>query len=220
MPGGLVTVMLVDSQDLVRRGCLDALAAEPSIEVVAAEKDGAHAIASARRLYPDVVVTDSPLPDYPTPIDAHRLVRELAEDDRGVIVFTNVQDDELFWQTLRAGARGFLLKEATSRQLVDAVYEVSQGNAIVCPVMTRRLLDGLSTKRRDPSPNRDVELSALSRREVEVLSGIARGRSNLEIAHELNLADATVKSHVSRILGKLGFNNRVQAALFAYQRQL
>jgi DNA-binding NarL/FixJ family response regulator len=220
MPGGVVTVMLVDTQDLVRRGCLDALAAEPAIEVVAAEKDGAHAIASARRLDPHVVVMDSPLPDFPMPFDAHRLIRELAGHNRGVIVLTNVDHDELLWETLRAGARGFLLKEATSRQLVEAVTEVSEGNAIICPSMTGRLLDSLRIDRPESSANRDKALSALSHREVEVLGGIAKGRSNHQIAHDLNLADATVKSHVSKILTKMGFDNRVQAALFAYQMRI
>lgn len=133
MSGAVITVMLVDSQDLVRRGCLDALSAEPHIEVVAAEGEGAHALASAQRLYPDVVLLDSPLPDFPAPMDACRLIRLLEAHTCSVIVFTNAADDELLWETLQAGARGFLLEEATSRQLVEAVTEVFRGNAVVCP---------------------------------------------------------------------------------------
>jgi DNA-binding NarL/FixJ family response regulator len=212
----VIRVLLADDQDLVREGLRMMLDAEEDITVVGEAADGAQALAEARRLDPDVVVMDVRMPK----VDGIEATERLAQtgSQARVLVLTTFDLDEYVYRALRAGASGFLLKDATREQLAAAVRTVAAGDSLLAPPITRRLIEDYC---RGPEPGGVPEaVSALSERELDVLRRIARGRSNAEIAAELVLSEATVKSHVARILDKLDLRDRTQVIVFAYESGL
>ncbi|WP_246633201.1 response regulator [Pseudonocardia nigra] len=200
----------------MRMGLRMVLDAQEDIDVVGEVSDGAAAVAATDRLRPDVVLMDVRMPV----LDGVEATRRITgAGSARVLVMTTFDLDEYVFAALRGGASGFLLKDAPPAELVSAIRAVAAGDAVVSPRVTRRLLDrfvsGAGEPRTDPSV-----LEALSDREREVLMLVARGRSNAEIAHELHLSHATVKSHVGRVLTKLGLRDRVQAVVLAYETGL
>ncbi|MEV5893817.1 response regulator transcription factor [Nonomuraea fuscirosea] len=212
-------VIIADDQALVRTGFRMILAAD-GIEVTAEAADGAEAVEAARRTRPDVVLMDIRMPRMDG-IEATR--RILADDAAGgirVLILTTYDLDHYVYTALTAGASGFLLKDVTPEHLVAAVTLVRTGDALLAPTITRRLVERFA--RQDdispPTPHRD--LSELTARELEVLRLLATGLSNVELAERLHLSPATVKTHVARILAKLGLRDRVQAVVLAYETGL
>uniref|UniRef100_A0AAU3ICI7 Response regulator transcription factor n=1 Tax=Streptomyces sp. NBC_01393 TaxID=2903851 RepID=A0AAU3ICI7_9ACTN len=211
-------VMLVDNEDLVRRGFRQALGEAPDITVVADTRVGEEALRVAELRRPQVVLVDAEC----------EFIRRLAQPlgtavpgvAPGIIVLTSNALDSHLLGSLKAGARGFLLKSASQDELVSAVRAVADGAAFLCPTMTRRLIDRFEILPPPHERSHAVALASLSSRETQVLCGMAMGRSNQEIAHELHVTLATVKSHVSRILAKLELPNRMHAALMAQRSGL
>ncbi len=211
-----ISVLIADDQPLMRSGLAMCLAGEPDIEVVGEAADGESAVALAARLHPDTVIMDVRMPRMDG-IAATRLLRSKGSGPRPrVLMVTTFHLDEYVLEALRAGASGFLLKDATSAELINAVRVVAAGEALLAPAVTRRLLDAyahrLPTAPHSPSP-----LSSLTPREVAVLTLIARGRANTEIAAELHLAESSVKTHVGHLLSKLQVADRVQLVILAYE---
>lgn len=209
-----ITVLVVDDQELMRVGLKMVLGAHPDIEVVGEADNGATAVARAAELTPDVVLMDVRMPV----VDGVTATGRILEADHGarVLVMTTFDLDEHALGALRAGASGFLLKDTPPEDLVSAIRSVAAGDAVVSPKVTKRLLDRLIAE--EPTPSRDPEiLEVLTAREREVLEQIAAGRSNAEIAGQLFLSEATVKTHVGRVLTKLGLRDRVQAVVLAYE---
>jgi DNA-binding NarL/FixJ family response regulator len=214
-----VRVVLADDEQLLRVGFRMILDAHGDFDVVAEAADGRAAIEAARSQLPDVVVMDVRMPGLDGIAATETIVRELPQVR--VLILTTFDLDEYAFAGLRAGASGFLLKNAPPDELVAAIHTVAAGDAVVAPRITRRLLDTFA--RRMPTPaqaSRDERLAQLTGREYEVLQAIASGQSNSEIAVSFNLSEATVKSHISRILTKLGLRDRVQAVIFAYETKL
>jgi DNA-binding NarL/FixJ family response regulator len=208
-----IKVLIADDQALVRTGFRKILESEPDLEVVAEAADGGEAVETGLLLRPDVVLMDIRMPR----LDGLEATRRLAGKTR-VLVLTTFDLNEYVYEALRAGASGFLLKDAPADQLVTAIRVVAAGEALLAPSITRRLIEEFA--RRPRSNARPAELEALSPRELEVLRLVARGLSNAEIASELYVGDATVKTHVSRILQKLNLRDRVQAVVLAYESGL
>jgi DNA-binding NarL/FixJ family response regulator len=208
-----IKVLIADDQALVRTGFRKILESEPDLEVVGEAGDGGEAVDAALLLRPDVVLMDIRMPR----LDGLEATRRLAGKTR-VLVLTTFDLNEYVYEALRAGASGFLLKDAPADQLVTAIRVVAAGEALLAPSITRRLIEEFA--RRPPSDARPAELEALSPRELDVLRLVARGLSNAEIASELYVGDATVKTHVSRILQKLALRDRVQAVVLAYESGL
>lgn len=211
-----VSVLLVDDQDMVRAGFRLLLEAEPDVDVVGEAGDGRQAIDETRRLRPDVVLMDIQMPG----MDGIEATRELslADDPARVVMLTTFERDDYVFEALRAGASGFLLKNAPPEDLVEAIHVVAGGDALLAPSITRRVCEQFATQ--GIVPSRVHELDGLTEREREVLVLIARGLSNGEIAQRLFLGEATVKTHVSRTLAKLGLRDRVQAVVTAYETGL
>jgi DNA-binding NarL/FixJ family response regulator len=212
----VIRVLLADDQALVRAGFRMILGAEPGIEVVGEAADGAEAVALASELDPDVVLMDVRMPG----LDGIEATRRLGQAGIGarVLVLTTFDLDEYVYAAVRAGASGFLLKDAPREQLVTAVRTVARGEALLAPAITQRLIERFIAR---PAPARVAPaLSELSAREVEVLRLLARGLSNAEIAAALFLGEATVKTHLARIFAKLDLRDRVQAVVFAYESGL
>jgi DNA-binding NarL/FixJ family response regulator len=213
-------VLLVDDQPLLRTGFRMILSAEADLTVVGEAGDGASAVELARRLRPDVVLMDIRMPGT----DGIQATRALAgpgvEEPIKVLILTTFGLDEYVVESLRAGASGFLLKDAPPEDLVDAIRIVAAGEALLAPSVTRRLLDRVAS--RLPPANEDTipALSQLTERELEVLKLMARGLSNAEIAEKLVVSETTVKTHVSRVLAKLDLRDRVQAVILAYETGL
>jgi DNA-binding NarL/FixJ family response regulator len=215
-----VRVLVADDQALVRAGLRMLLAAQPDLEVVGEAADGADAIAEAGRLAPDVVLMDVRMPGLDGVAATRRLVESgvVGPEGAAVLVLTTFGLDEVVRDALAAGASGFLLKDADPEVLVRAVRDVAAGDAVLDPAVTRQVLAGLGPR---PGPARDpAVLAALTAREAAVLAQLALGRSNAEIAAHLEVTSETVKSHVKRLLAKLGLANRVQAAVVAYETGL
>ena len=214
-----VRVLLADDQAMVRTGFRMILELEEDIEVVGEAQDGAEAIAAARRAHPDVIVMDVRMPRVDGLEATRRLVTELDPAPR-VLVVTTFDEDEPVYEALRAGAAGFLLKNAPPEQLVDAVRTVAGGDGLLAPEVTRRVIEEFA--RRSPAPASPAAdaLSELTDRELEVLRLMARGLSNAQIADRLVISPGTAKTHVGRILMKLGLGNRVQAVVLAYETGL
>ncbi|MFE3186584.1 response regulator [Streptomyces violascens] len=216
-----IKVLIVDDQMMVREGFSVLLGAQPDIEVVGEAVDGREAVAQVRALRPDVVLMDIRMPGM-NGIDATREI--VASDDSSkVLVLTTFDLDEYVYQALRAGASGFLLKDASARQLAEGVRVVASGEALLAPSVTRRLINEFArvvpVQRAGASvPAGQVE--ELTDRETEVLVLIAQGLSNQEIADRLVVAESTIKTHVSRVLVKLGLRDRTQAAVYAYETRL
>ena len=213
-----IRVLIVDDQALIRTGFRMILGAEEDIEVVGEAADGDQGIDSARRLRPDVVLMDIRMPRLDGIEATRRVLADAAADGRDarVLILTTFDVDEYVYDALRAGASGFLLKDAPPEQLVAAIRVIAQGEALLAPSVTRRLIEDFATGPRasaEPVPGMDE----VTPRELEVFRLIARGMSNAEIAAELVVSEATVKTHVARLLMKLGVRDRVQAVVLAYQ---
>ena len=208
---------MVDDQEMVREGFSALLAAQEDIEVVGSAGDGVAAVAAVRRLLPDVVLMDIRMPE----LDGLAATRLLAAEPHPVkvLVLTTFDLDDYVYEALRAGASGFLLKHAPARELLDAVRVVARGEALLAPSITKRLIEDF-VKSQPGQGVRPRELTALTERETEVLRLIAQGLSNVEIAGHLFVAEQTVKTHVSRVLMKLGLRDRAQAVIAAYESGL
>jgi DNA-binding NarL/FixJ family response regulator len=210
-------VLIVDDQMMVREGFSVLLNAQQDIEVVGEAVDGFGAIEQVAALRPDVVLMDIRMPG----LNGLEATREIMAADAGarVLVLTTFDLDEYVYQALRAGASGFLLKDASARQLADAVRIVADGEALLAPTVTKRLIAEFSRLGAPRSPSQE-RVGELTERETEVLVLVAQGLSNAEIAAHLIVAESTVKTHVSRVLVKLGLRDRTQAAVFAYEARL
>ncbi|GAA1729046.1 response regulator [Streptomyces yatensis] len=215
-----IRVLIADDQMMVRQGFTVLLNAEPDIEVVGQAVDGADAIEQVAELAPDVVLMDIRMPGVGG-IEATRRLTEPAGATVKILVLTTFDLDEYVYEALRAGASGFLLKDASADELAHAVRVVAAGDALLAPNITKRLIGEFSrvSAAAPRGPLRD-RVGALTERETEVLTLIAQGLSNAEIAARLVVAEQTVKTHVSRILFKLGLRDRTQAAVFAYETGL
>ena len=212
----MIRVLLADDQALVRAGFRMILRAEPGIEVVGEAGDGAAAADAARDLRPDVVLMDIRMPGVDGIEATRRIVRDTTSPR--VLVLTTFDLDEYVFGALRAGASGFLLKDAPEDQLISAIRVVSAGGSLFAPSVTRRLIEDFA--RRDGARPAPPDLAGLTAREAGVLRLIARGRSNAEIAAELVVSEHTVKTHVASILRKLGLRDRTQAVVVAYESGL
>ena len=208
-----IRVLLADDQTLVRSGFRMILRAEPDIAVVGEAADGAEAIARARELGPDVVLMDVRMPNVDG-IEATRQIMDGSEHAPRVLVLTTFDLDEYVFEALRAGASGFLLKDAPEEQLVSGIRIVAGGASLFAPAVTRRLIERFAGAE-PPAP--PPALRELTPRELEVLRLVARGLSNAEIAAELVLSEHTAKTHVAHILDKLDLRDRVQAVVLAYE---
>ena len=216
----MIRVLLVDDQSLLRMGFRLILEAEPDIEVVGEAGDGASGVSMASALHPDVVLMDVRMPG----MDGIKATTSIiAADPAGkVLILTTFDLDQYVFAGLKAGASGFLLKDAPPAELLAAIRTVAGGDAVLAPTTTRRLIDQFARLLPDPGKqhDRDAVLSKLTERERTVFAELAAGRSNREIASELHLSEGTVKIHVGRILTKLGLRDRVQAVVLAYESGL
>jgi DNA-binding NarL/FixJ family response regulator len=213
-------VLLVDDQPLLRTGFRMILSAESDLQVVGEAGDGASAVELARKLRPDVVLMDIRMPG----MDGIQATRALAgpgvEDPIKVLILTTFGLDEYVVESLRAGASGFLLKDAPAEDLVEAIKVVAAGEALLAPSVTRRLLDRVASRLPPATDDALPAFAELTDREMEVLKLMARGLSNAEIADKLVVSETTVKTHVARVLGKLDLRDRVQAVILAYETGL
>lgn len=210
-----ITVVLADDQDLVRRGFRMILESEPGITVVGEARDGDEAVREVTRLRPDVVCMDVQMPGT----DGLEAARRIARLDvpTAVLVLTTFDRDDYLFAALRAGASGFLLKTTSPEKLIEAVQVVAAGDALLAPDVTKRVIQRFASGDVSvPHPG----LAALTEREAEVLALLGRGMSNAEIASALYLGEATVKTHVSKVLQKLDLRDRVHAAVFAHENGL
>jgi DNA-binding NarL/FixJ family response regulator len=212
-----IRVVVADDQGMVRSGFSVLLNAQPDIEVAGEARNGQEAIASATELSPDVILMDVRMPVLDG-LQATRAISALPDPPK-VLVLTTFDLDDYVYEALRAGASGFLLKDASARELADAVRLVAAGDALLAPGVTRRLIAEFARLGAPRSPGRR-QLDGLTERESEVLALVARGLSNAEIAGQLVVAEQTVKTHVSRILMKLGLRDRTQAVVLAYETGL
>lgn len=208
----MIRVVVVDDQALVRAGLTAILQTQPDIEVVGEAVDGATGVLLVERLEPDVVLLDVRMPK----LDGIEAARRLRDQACRIVMLTTFDLDEHVYAAMRAGASGFLLKDAPPELLVEAVRSAARGDALLAPAITRRLVEEF-VRRPPPGRTTPERLSPLTPREVEVLSEIAHGRSNTEIASRLFLSEATVKTHVTRLLTKLHLRDRSQAVVLAYE---
>jgi DNA-binding NarL/FixJ family response regulator len=215
--GVLIRIVLVDDQELVRAGFRMVLDAQPDMQVVGEAGDGLGAIDLARRLHADVMVMDARMPRLDG-VEATRRIRQAGDLPR-VLMLTTFDLDEYAFAALKAGASGFLLKDVPPAELLFAIRAVHSGDSVVAPSTTRRLIDQFAglLPGGEANPN---ELAELTDREREVLTLVAQGLSNAEIAQRLFVSEATVKTHVGRVLAKLGLRDRVQAVVYAYEHGL
>ena len=209
----MTRILLVDDQELVRAGFRIILNSEPGLEVVGEAANGADGVRLARELNPDVICMDVQMPGMDG-LEATRLIVADPEIASHVLMLTTFDRDDYLFAALAAGASGFLLKTASPENLVEAVQVLARGDALLSPTVTRRVIESFGRAR--PEPQR-VDVPDLTERETEVLAQIALGRSNAEIAVELFVGEATVKTHVSNVLAKLGVRDRIQAVVFAYE---
>ena len=216
----MIRVLLVDDQSLLRMGFRLILEAEPDMEVVGEAGDGASGVSMASALHPDVVLMDVRMPGMDG-IKATASIIEAGPASK-VLILTTFDLDQYVFAGLKAGASGFMLKDAPPAELLAAIRTVAGGDAVLAPTATRRLIDQFAPLLPDPGKqqDRDAMLSKLTDRERTVFAELAAGRSNREIATELHLSEGTVKIHVGRILTKLGLRDRVQAVVLAYESGL
>ena len=213
----MTRVMIADDDDLMRAGLVELLTADPQIEIVGEASTGREAVSQAHRLAPDVVLMDVRMPD----LDGIGATRELTRATPGtrVVILTTFEQDDYVFGALRAGASGFLLKRTRPEDLIAAVHTIASGDSLLSPSVTRRVIDRLAQQ---PTPElaNQAELDELTPRERDVLELIARGLSNREIAEVLVVQESTIRTHVKKILMKLGLRDRVQAVIFAYETGL
>jgi DNA-binding NarL/FixJ family response regulator len=209
-------IVVADDHGVVRDGFSALLATQPDFEVVGTARDGSEAVAVCRELGPDVVLMDVRMPT----MDGIAATRQLvaAPDGPRVLILTTFDLDEYVYDALRAGASGFLLKDVTAERLFDAVRVIANGDALLAPGITRRLISEFAASR--PAPEAPAALAALTPRETQVLRLVAEGLSNHEIAGRMVVSEETVKTHVSRVLSKLGLRDRTQAVVAAYESGL
>lgn len=213
-----ITVLLADDQAMVRAGFHMVLDAEPDIEVVGEAENGVSALEAASRLHPDVVLMDIQMPVMDGLEATRRLFSEESDVKTRVLILTTFDRDQYIFEALRAGASGFLLKNAPPEDLISAIHIVAAGDALLAPSVTRRIVEEFASL--SPAPKPDSKVDTLTERELEVLRHIGRGMSNAEIADALFVGNATVKTHVSSVLGKLGLRDRVQAVVYAFENGL
>jgi DNA-binding NarL/FixJ family response regulator len=215
----MTTVLVVDDQTLVRAGFCFLVDASPDLEVVGEAADGRDAVAIAHGTHPDVVLMDIRMPH----LDGIEATRQILSDPEAghtrVLILTTFDLDEYVYAALRAGASGFLLKDSPPEDLLDAIRVIAAGNALLAPSVTRTLIEEFA-KRVAPYVVDERILEQITPREREVLCSVARGRSNSEIADELHMSAATAKTHVSRLLAKLGARDRAQLVVIAYETGL
>jgi DNA-binding NarL/FixJ family response regulator len=213
----MIRVLVADDQALVRGGFRMILEAEDDLEVIAEAEDGAQAVAQTRELRPDVVLMDVRMPI----LDGIAATRQIVGEDAAarVLVLTTFDRDEIVYDAMKAGASGFLLKSVPPAKLAGAVRTVADGDALLAPTVTRRLVEQF-VRRPSPGQVTPPEIAQLTDREREVLQLIARGHSNPEIAAHLIVSEATVKTHVNRVFSKLNLRDRVQAVVLAYETGL
>jgi DNA-binding NarL/FixJ family response regulator len=211
-----IPVLIADDQALVRSGFRLILETRDDIEVVGEAEDGRQAVALAKTLSPEVILMDVRMPE----LDGIQATREIVASGSTarVLVLTTFDLDEYVYSAIQAGASGFMLKDVRPRDLIDAIRLIAEGNALLGPTVTRRLLDRFATAGRDEEVGRQVD--NLTEREREILRLLASGLSNAEVARELFLGETTVKTHVSSVLRKLGVRDRVQAVIAAYDAGL
>jgi len=212
----VIRILIADDQELVRTGFRVVLDAEPDLEVVGEAADGTAALEASAKLEPEVVLMDIRMPN----LDGIEATRRIAAGNGSprVLILTTFDLDDYVYEALRAGASGFLLKDARAEELVHAILTVAAGDALLSPTITRRLIE--SYTRRPPPSTQPAPLAELTPRELEVLRLVARGLSNADIARQLVVSDATVKTHVARIFSKLDLHDRAQAVVVAYESGL
>ena len=215
----MTRVMVVDDQAMVREGFSALLGAQPDLTVVGSAADGAEAVKEVRRLEPDVVLMDVRMPNLDGIEATRRIMASPSARPPKVLMLTTFDLDDYVYEALRAGASGFLLKDARGEELVQAVRVVAAGEGLLAPTVTRRLIAEFA-RRPGPDRGKPVRLKALTPRETEVLRLIAAGLSNAEIAQSFVLGEQTVKTHVGRILHKLDLRDRAQAVVLAYESGL
>jgi DNA-binding NarL/FixJ family response regulator len=213
----VIRVLVADDQDLIRDGLASILDKQDDIAVIGAAADGAEAVKQARALQPDITLMDIRMPGTDG-LDATRQLLADAPPPTRVVMLTTFDQDDLVVQALRSGASGFLLKDLPRQQLVDAIRAIHAGDLRLSPSITRRLVDRQT--QRSAQPEQLKALNRLSEREIEVLQLVAKGMSNAEIASELFLSGSTVKTHVGKLLGKVGARDRVQLVILAYDTGL
>ena len=214
-----ITVFIADDQAMVRQGFGALLSAQPDISVIGDAPDGKIAVAEVARLRPDVVLMDVRMPEM-NGLDAARQILSAGwEPPVRVLMLTTVDIDDYVYEALSVGASGFMLKDAPAEELIRAVRVVAEGQALLAPTVTRRLIADVTSRRAAPRA-RPAALDALTPREREVLELIARGLSNVEIAERLFVAEQTVKTHVGKVLSKLDLRDRAQAVVLAYESGL
>ncbi len=214
----MIRVLLVDDQKLVRQGIKMLLDLESDIEVVASAADGLEAIALAREHQPHVILMDVRMPEMDGVTATRELTRRFPE--MAVIILTTFDDDEYIFEGLRAGARGYLLKDISSEEMAEAVRTVAKGDALIQPSITRKVIAEFARLTPEAGSRQEALLGPLTERELEVLRALAEGLSNHEIAERLVITEGTVKNHVSNLLGKLGVRDRTQAVLKAQELKL
>ena len=218
-PPQTVRILVADDHDVVRTGFAGLLTTQPDFTVVGTAADGAEAIRISRQQTPDVVLMDIRMPGMDGIEATRHLARPGAAGPR-VLILTTFDLDEYVYDAIRAGASGFLLKDVTAERLFDAVRVIAAGDALLAPAVTRRLIAEFATLRRPPDAPPAAAIAALTARETQVLRLVAEGLSNPEIAGRLTVTEETVKTHVSRILTKLGLRDRTQAVVTAYETGL
>jgi len=214
-----VRIVVADDHEIVRTGFANLLGTQPDFDVVGTAADGADAVRLCRRVRPDLVLMDVRMPG----VDGIEATRRLAgPDGPRILILTTFDLDEYVYEALTAGASGFILKDTTAERLFDAVRVVAAGEALLAPAVTRRLISEFARLNQAPETARAAPavMSVLTRRETQVLRLVAEGLSNAEIAGRLTVTEETVKTHVSRILGKLGLRDRTQAVVSAYESGL
>jgi DNA-binding NarL/FixJ family response regulator len=213
-----VSVLICDDQGLVRTGFRMIVEAQPDLEVVGEARDGLEAVAAVKQHHPDVVLMDIRMPQLDGLEATRRLTTDPLTQHSRVVVLTTYDSDEFVYEALRAGASGFLLKDAPAEELVSAIRVVAAGDALLSPSITRRLIEEFAKRPVPATP--PAQLEGLTGREIEVLKLVSRGLSNAEIAIELYVGEGTVKTHVSHLLTKLQLRDRVQAVVVAYESGL